>query len=167
LPLCRARPPRPSPLSQHSPPGRELLGRNRLRSMCNAPSACPVALQTLRDRAPYSADQVVASLSGSFAFVLYDHHCNDVFVAAVSPETPSDSNVLVPDAERLSLVPVTAWLAVTGVTRHRHQDRTRGVCISAQGMLMRYSTRQRHTYKHPISRNLRVAFQEHNAACTD
>lgn len=45
------------------------------------------AYKTLRDRAPYSADQVVASLSGSFAFVLYDHHCNDVFVAAVSLQT--------------------------------------------------------------------------------
>lgn len=40
------------------------------------------AYRTLRDRAPYPADQVVAGLRGGFAFVLYDHQCKQVFVAS-------------------------------------------------------------------------------------
>lgn len=41
------------------------------------------AYRTLRDRSPYPADQVLAQLLGSFAFVIYDHKTRNVFVALV------------------------------------------------------------------------------------
>eukprot|EP00270_Netrium_digitus_P001085 TRINITY_DN111_c0_g1_i1.p1 TRINITY_DN111_c0_g1~~TRINITY_DN111_c0_g1_i1.p1 ORF type:complete len:249 (+),score=23.61 TRINITY_DN111_c0_g1_i1:89-748(+) len=39
------------------------------------------AYKTLRDRAPFPPDQVVAELHGAFAFVVFDHSFNRVFVA--------------------------------------------------------------------------------------
>eukprot|EP00271_Cylindrocystis_brebissonii_P017107 TRINITY_DN4309_c0_g1_i1.p1 TRINITY_DN4309_c0_g1~~TRINITY_DN4309_c0_g1_i1.p1 ORF type:complete len:248 (-),score=42.48 TRINITY_DN4309_c0_g1_i1:824-1567(-) len=40
------------------------------------------AYKVLRDRGPYSADQVVADLKGAFTFILYDHKCEEMFMAA-------------------------------------------------------------------------------------
>ncbi|KAK9089342.1 hypothetical protein Scep_028424 [Stephania cephalantha] len=39
------------------------------------------AYRTLRDRAPYPADQVVKDLDGSFAFVIYDRTTSSLFTA--------------------------------------------------------------------------------------
>lgn len=39
--------------------------------------------RSLRDRAPYPADQVVKSLHGHFNFLLFDSKTRSVFVAAV------------------------------------------------------------------------------------
>ncbi|KAH7280499.1 hypothetical protein KP509_37G070600 [Ceratopteris richardii] len=39
------------------------------------------AYKTLRDRGPFPADRVLASLNGRFIFVLYDTNCRTVFVA--------------------------------------------------------------------------------------
>ncbi|XP_057489081.1 stem-specific protein TSJT1-like [Actinidia eriantha] len=40
------------------------------------------AYRTLRDRGPYSADQVMRDLHGKFAFILYDSSSKSTFVAA-------------------------------------------------------------------------------------
>jgi len=40
--------------------------------------------RVLRDRGPYSADQVIQDLSGAFAFVLYDNKTKTLLVACVS-----------------------------------------------------------------------------------
>lgn len=40
--------------------------------------------RVLRDRGPYSADQVIKDLSGAFAFVLYDNKTKTLLVACVS-----------------------------------------------------------------------------------
>lgn len=42
------------------------------------------AYRTLRDRGPYSADQVVRDFQGKFAFMLYDCSTKNVFLAGVS-----------------------------------------------------------------------------------
>lgn len=42
------------------------------------------AYKVLRDRAPYPPDQVVKSLDGKFAFVLFDSRASVVFLARVS-----------------------------------------------------------------------------------
>ena len=42
------------------------------------------AYKTLRDRAPYPANHVVAHLSGDFAFVVFDKSTSTLFVASVS-----------------------------------------------------------------------------------
>lgn len=42
------------------------------------------AYRTLRDRGPYSADQVVRDFQGKFAFMLYDCSTQNVFLAGVS-----------------------------------------------------------------------------------
>lgn len=40
--------------------------------------------RSIRDRACYSADQVIGDLIGSFAFVLYDNKAHKLLVASVS-----------------------------------------------------------------------------------
>ena len=40
--------------------------------------------RVLRDRGPYSADQVIKDLTGAFAFVLYDNKTKTLLVAVVS-----------------------------------------------------------------------------------
>lgn len=40
--------------------------------------------RVLRDRGPYSADQVIQDLVGAFAFVLYDNKAKKLLVACVS-----------------------------------------------------------------------------------
>jgi len=42
------------------------------------------AYQTLRDRGPYPADQVLKELEGSLGFVIYDNKDGTIFVAFVS-----------------------------------------------------------------------------------
>lgn len=42
------------------------------------------AYRTLRDRGPYSADQVVRDFHGKFAFMLFDCSTKNVFLAGVS-----------------------------------------------------------------------------------
>lgn len=41
------------------------------------------AYKVLRDRGPYSADQVVSDLKGNFTFVIYDSSSADVFASGV------------------------------------------------------------------------------------
>lgn len=55
--------------------------------------------RVLRDRGPYSADQVIQDLSGAFAFVLYDNKTKTLLVACVSffalqTELPSTSGLV-------------------------------------------------------------------------
>jgi asparagine synthetase B (glutamine-hydrolysing) len=44
--------------------------------------------KVLRDRGPYTADQVIKDLSGAFAFVLYDNKTKTLLVAGVSDLFP-------------------------------------------------------------------------------
>lgn len=42
------------------------------------------AYRTLRDRGPYSAEQVVRDIHGKFAFILFDSGSKATFIASVS-----------------------------------------------------------------------------------
>eukprot|EP00270_Netrium_digitus_P021708 TRINITY_DN9464_c0_g1_i1.p1 TRINITY_DN9464_c0_g1~~TRINITY_DN9464_c0_g1_i1.p1 ORF type:complete len:242 (+),score=34.00 TRINITY_DN9464_c0_g1_i1:182-907(+) len=57
---------------------RQLYG---LHKLSNHAQFVIEAYKTLRDRAPFPPDQVVAEMSGSFAFVIFDHSSNNIFVA--------------------------------------------------------------------------------------
>lgn len=55
-----------------------------LSKMINEVQLITEMYRVLRDRGPYSADQVIQDLSGPFAFVLYDNKTKTLLVACVS-----------------------------------------------------------------------------------
>lgn len=62
--------------------------------------------RVLRDRGPYSADQVIQDLVGAFAFVLYDNKAKKLLVACVSALCfeRSSSNVYILPQNAMSLL---------------------------------------------------------------
>lgn len=63
---------------------RQQYGLSRSAKTANETSVVIEMYRSLRDRAPYPADQAVRALQGSFVFVLFDSTTRRIFAAAVS-----------------------------------------------------------------------------------